>query len=139
MKHWCVLAVTIALGFTACTTQESNPEAEAAAVKVAKTWVALIDEGKYDESYDASATFMRNAVKKEQSSAAIKAAREPLGEVVSREVKSKTYMTSVPGGPDGEYVVVQFNTSFKNKKKAVETITPMKDNGEWKVSGYYIK
>ena len=49
-------------------------------------------------------------------------------------------MTSLPGAPDGEYVVIQFDTSFTNKKVAVETVTPMKDeDGIWRVSGYYVK
>jgi hypothetical protein len=49
-------------------------------------------------------------------------------------------MTDLPGAPDGEYVVYQYKTSYKNKKKAIETITPMKEeDGVWKVSGYYIK
>ena len=40
----------------------------------------------------------------------------------------------------GEYVVIQFETSFENKKAAVETVTPMMDkDGIWRVSGYYIK
>ncbi len=42
--------------------------------------------------------------------------------------------------PDGQYVVIQFETSFENKKKAVETITPMMaPDGTWRVSGYFIK
>ena len=42
--------------------------------------------------------------------------------------------------PKGEYVILQFESSFENKKFAVETVTPMiEKNGEWKVSGYYIK
>ncbi len=49
-------------------------------------------------------------------------------------------MTSLPGAPDGEYVVIQYNTEFENKKVAIETITPMlDDDGKWRVSGYYIK
>lgn len=31
-------------------------------------------------------------------------------------LSSKTYMTSLPGALDGEYVVIQFETSFQNKK-----------------------
>jgi hypothetical protein len=47
---------------------------------------------------------------------------------------------AVPGAPDGEYVVIRFKTKFKNKKSAIETATPMLENGgEWSVSGYYIK
>jgi hypothetical protein len=49
-------------------------------------------------------------------------------------------MTTLPGVPDGEYVVVQFDTSFEKKKTAIETVTPMKEpDGRWRVSGYFIK
>jgi len=66
--------------------------------------------------------------------------REPLGKVMNRGVIKKKYMTSVPGAPDGEYVVIQYSANFENKKNAIETVTPMKDtDGEWRVSGYYIK
>ena len=48
--------------------------------------------------------------------------------------------TSLPGAPDGEYVVIQFEASFGNKRASVETVTPMLDkDGQWRVSGYYIK
>jgi ribosomal protein S17E len=44
------------------------------------------------------------------------------------------------GAPDGEYIVIQFETSFENKKAAIETVTPMMDKDwRWRVSGYYIK
>jgi hypothetical protein len=46
----------------------------------------------------------------------------------------------LPGAPDGQYVVIQFETSFENKHNAVETVTPMLEpNGQWRVSGYYIR
>jgi hypothetical protein len=36
--------------------------------------------------------------------------------------------------------VIQFATSFENKKTAVETVTPMRDgDGAWRVSGYFIR
>ena len=66
--------------------------------------------------------------------------RTPLGSVISRTLKSQQYLTTLPGAPDGEYVVIQFDTSFTNKASALETITPMLDkDGAWRVSGYYIK
>jgi len=48
-------------------------------------------------------------------------------------------MTSLPGAPDGQYVVLRFETSFDNKAKAIETVTPMLDDGTWRVSGYYVQ
>jgi hypothetical protein len=49
-------------------------------------------------------------------------------------------MTELPGAPDGEYVVFQFDTQFEHKRAAVETVTPMRDpDGSWRVSGYFIR
>ena len=60
--------------------------------------------------------------------------------LVSRRVKTARYATSLPGAPDGQYVVIQYRTSFANKKSAIETVTPMRDSdGQWRVSGYYIR
>jgi predicted SnoaL-like aldol condensation-catalyzing enzyme len=63
-----------------------------------------------------------------------------MGNLKLRNVTSATYTTALPGAPDGEYVVVQFQTRFTKKKTAIETVTPMKDpDGIWRVSGYFIK
>ena len=66
--------------------------------------------------------------------------RKPLGKTLKRELKSSFYRTTLPGVPEGEYVVIQFEASFENKKSTIETITPALDKeGKWRVSGYYIK
>ena len=58
----------------------------------------------------------------------------------SRELLSKLYSTNLPDAPKGQYVVVQYKTSFANKPSAIETITPMLDKDKkWRVSGYCIK
>ena len=60
--------------------------------------------------------------------------------MISRKLKGAQYETSLPGAPDGEYVVIQYDTSFENKQSAVETITPTLDkDGQWRVSGYFIR
>ena len=68
------------------------------------------------------------------------AVRGPLGKLISRKVIGTEYRTELPGAPDGEYLIIQFATSFEHKQSAVETVTPMRDReGTWRVSGYYIK
>ena len=121
-------------------TSSGNPEAEDAAIASAKAWLALVDNEKYGESWDEAARLFKGAVPKIQWQQTMQALRKPFGKNVSRELKSKSYRTSLPGAPDGEYVVIQFKASFENKKSAVETITPMREkDGEWRVSGYYMK
>ena len=119
---------------------EGNPEAETAAVAAAKTWLSLVDGEKYAESWDQASQIFKGAVQKEQWVQTMQAARTPFGKNISRELKSKRYSTSLPGAPDGQYVVIQFDASFENKKTTIETITPMLDeDGTWRVSGYFIQ
>jgi hypothetical protein len=122
------------------TPAKDNSDAEKQAVAAAESWLALVDDGKYGESWDAAAEYLKNAVSKDDFAKSVTAARKPLGKLKSREIQSKEYRTSLPGVPDGGYVVIQFKTVLENKKSAVETITPMLDKGgKWRVSGYYIK
>jgi hypothetical protein len=120
--------------------ETEHEEAEKKAVESADTWLPLVDQEKYGDAWDSAAAYLKNAVSRDDFIRALTGARKPLGEMKSRKLKSKEYRTSLPGAPDGEYVVIQFDTSFENKQSAVETITPMLDkDGTWKVSGYFIK
>jgi hypothetical protein len=123
---------------------ESNitdiPQVKAAAQKSAEQWLALVDAGNYAESWKTAAGYFQTAVRQDQWDHTISTVREPLGDLVSRQLKSAQYTKSLPDAPAGKYVVLQFDTSFANKKEAVETVTPKLDaDGTWKVSGYYIK
>jgi len=116
-----------------------STEKEAAAVSAAGKWLAVTDQGNYDESWREASSYFRNSVGQLQWEQLLEAHRKPLGKLISRQMKSAVYTTSLPGAPEGEYVVIQFETSFENKKQATETVTPMMDNGRWRVSGYYIR
>jgi hypothetical protein len=132
--------VTIGLIFSGITVLAADSKKEAAALSAAEKWLVMVDSEKYAESWKEAAELFRNAVQPQQWEQSMQAVREPLGKLISRKVKTKAYRTSLPGAPDGEYVVIQFETSFENKKVAVETVTPlMGKDGAWRVSGYYIK
>ena len=110
------------------------------ALQAAEEWLMLIDASDFGASWDNAAAMFKNAITKEQWEKAIRPIKSAIGDIISREMKSAKYTASLPGAPDGEYVVIQFSTSFTNKKSAIETVTPMKDpDGKWRVSGYYIK
>ena len=121
-------------------TGQATQKPEEVAQKSAEAWLALADAAKYSETWDEAAVYFKNAITKERWVNAMKTTRLPLGTVRVRKLKSATYTKTVPNAPDGEYVVIQYDTSFENKESAVETITPMLDkDGKWHVSGYYIK
>ena len=135
-----VIGLGMAIVLSVCVVLAVESDKVKVALSSAEAWLTLVDEGRYADSWNEAAGYFRGAVKEEQWQRTLMAVRKPLGKVISREVKSKSYHTSLPGAPDGEYVVIQFETSFTNKKSGIETVTPMMDkDGKWRVSGYFIK
>jgi hypothetical protein len=119
---------------------QAQDKPENLAQQSAEGWLQLVDSGKFGESWDQAASLFKAAVAKEQWDHMVRATRDPLGKLQSRTLKSATYTKTLPGAPDGEYVVIRYDSSFEHKQSAVETVTPMLDkDGVWRVSGYYIK
>jgi hypothetical protein len=121
-------------------TLRADEAAEKAAQAAARQWLSLVDQGKYAESWENAAAYFKNSVPEKQWMQSMKGARQPLGKLVSRKLLNATFATNLPGAPDGQYVVIQYATSFENKSSAIETVTPMLDRDrKWRVSGYFIK
>jgi hypothetical protein len=132
------LALALLLGI--CSAVQAQQKPKELAQQSADAWLALVDSGKYADSWREASQLFKAHVSKEQWQDALRATRDPLGKIRSRKLKSATYKTSMPGAPDGEYVVIQYESSFEHKQSAVETVTPMLDqDGKWRISGYYIK
>ena len=104
------------------------------------SWLSLTDQGQYGQSWSEAASLFQAAISSADWVRSLTAVRSPRGQLKSREVSSATFSRTLPGAPDGEYVVFQFSTSFENKASAIETVTAMKDQDErWRVAGYFIK
>ena len=116
------------------------PEPTTAAQAASKEWLKKLDAADYTGTWEAAASMFKAAVTAQAWQQASQSVRNPLGAVRSRSDRSATYTKTLPGVPEGEYVVVQFNTTFENKAQAVETVTTALDrDGTWRVAGYFIK
>ena len=110
------------------------------AERAARDWLAKADAADAAGTWAAAASLFQRAIPETQWARSLSVAREPLGPVVSRTLRDAKPATELPGAPDGEYVVFQFDTQFEHKRAAVETVTPMRDaDGRWRVSGYFIR
>jgi hypothetical protein len=137
-KQFILLVVAFLLLIATPRLFADSPENEA--VKAAKVWLSLVDDGKYGPSWDQAAELFKEALSRDKWEQALAATRKPMGNMISRKLESARHVTSLPGAPDGDYIVIRFDTSYTNKTSAIETITPMKDkDGIWRVSGYFIK
>ncbi|MEJ7847421.1 MAG: DUF4019 domain-containing protein [Pyrinomonadaceae bacterium] len=119
---------------------QNHEVSKQATITAAEKWLALVDNDDSSESWNQAASFFKSVVSSEQWKTSYEAAQVPLGKVVSRKLKSQKYAEELPGAPDGEYVVIEYETSFEKKKNGTETITLMKDtDGEWRAAGYFVK
>jgi len=105
----------------------------------ASLWLGKIDARDYRRSYDDLPSIVRNTATLEQWEASMKIAREPLGGLVGRKPLKMEDRKMLPGMPDGEYRIWQFESNFEKKEKAVETVIMGKISGEWKPLGYFIR
>jgi hypothetical protein len=134
----CCLVITLLLGARAAMLAQQRPETLAR--ETSNAWLELVDSGKYGQSWQEASGLFKAAVTKQQWRSELHGSRDPLGKLVSRKVKSAIYSKTLPGAPDGEYVVVQYGSAFENKPSALETVTVMTDkDGIWRVSDYRIK
>lgn len=142
-----VLLMTLALGLLAFalvgqadpaaptrTPTTAVPAAHSEAADYARQWLALIDEGRWDDSYQATGASFRRLNTLQVWTDASEKARAPLGAIVSREFVSAQYLPAPPHG----YEVVKFRTRFANKAEAVETVTLDREEGSWRIVGVTI-
>ncbi len=115
--------------------EKADPKVSAA-ILAAEEFLGLVDAGQYERSWDATSDLFRSQVPKGTWVEQISRVRPQFGKTLRRTLQSAKPMTSAPGVPDGEYVLLVYQTRFEKKQDAIETITPSLDMDEtWRVSG----
>jgi len=118
---------------------KAEPQVEAA-VEAALGWLKLIDDGDYSKGWDEMAALFRGGVSRANWEKTMDDREKGFGKVVSRKVQSKRRTRYLPTGPPGEYVIIEFDSSFEYKSRAAETLTLMREkDGVWRVTDYFIQ
>jgi hypothetical protein len=105
----------------------------------AEAWAKLLDGQRWSESWKASATSFKSKITEASWVSMAQPLRAQLGSMSSRSLKSVQITNTLPGAPDGNYMIVQFDTAFANKSDAVETVVLSREGAVWAVSGYFIR
>ena len=110
----------------------------------ARSWLEWLDHEKYPESWQNASL----ALQKKTSEAAwiktVTSLRNARGKPAARYIATASSAKSLSGFVDGEYVVLQFYTTFAEKGLALETVTLVKSNDStgaenWKMVEYSIR
>ncbi len=124
----------------------SEPPADAATEKdddevvaESRNWLGLIDDGKAGLAWDGADASLRASVTRAKWIDGIRDMRKPYGKVKQRKTTQIARAHSLPGAPDGDYAIIQFDTEFTNGKHASELVTWSLTNTSWRVSGYQLR
>jgi len=104
-----------------------------------EAWLKLVDNAKYADSWKEASSYFRSRVPEKTWVSMVQGVRAPLGSLVSRTQPSVTFAKTLPGAPDGNYALMQFQSSFQKKSSAVEMLTLMAEGDQWRVAGYFIR
>jgi hypothetical protein len=133
----CLMILGLVLSALAAIAVDSDKDKTALSVSV--KWLDMIDKGMYGPSWEETAFFFQNRVTRDQWKKTLERTRKPLGKPLSRELKTIFHKESIPDLPRGEYIIIEFETSFINKKILTETVIPvLEKDGRWKVTRYLI-
>ena len=148
-----MLAAVAVIGLAACGDGGGAPVAPAAppgppvalppdptevAREAVDGWLALIDAGSYAAAYDTASDILKEQVTRDEFVSTYEEGRPLLGTVRSRVFRSATPATTLPGAPDGDYVVFEFDAEYEQKENAVERVTTALEAGTWRVAGHWV-
>ena len=145
MRNLAGIFLGVALGVGTLTgasalAQMDNPLQVDAAQHAAEAWLALVDKGAYDASWDQAATFFQRSVTRDAWRPDVAKLRDPVGPLLSRKFSIRQYNERLPGAPAGQYVVISYRSTFKDKRDLSEIVTTSFDGTRgWRVAGYRIE
>ena len=118
----------------------ANPTNEEAARTAAEDWLALVDGDKFVESWQKLDPSFAKKVGRKKWTSSLTEIRARIGKLNSRKFASAEYTKELPGAPEGEYVVVQFDCGFEKRPAALEKVTLILGRDlSWRVAGYSVK
>ena len=133
LAAWLFVALVLAV----VSSVAADDEAVEAGKESALAWLALVDDDKGGESWEVAGALFKSGVTQETWVGMVKQARDLLGELTSRELSSSKFSTELANAPAGEYVVLEYATSFENRKGTTErVVVTLDEDGEFRVIGY---
>ena len=106
----------------------------------ASHWLALMDQHQYGAAWLDSGPLFQDLITQDQWIAAMQALRRPLGQVRTRQVTTHQATQTLPGGTQGYFMIIRYNTSFSGKSSMIEILKLMMISHEqWRVISYTFK
>jgi len=111
-----ILLISLAIPADAALLSQSQAENQS------RGFLKQLDQGQNDESWHAMSALFQAFNDQARWKTRQQVIRASYGPLISREFKNVSYRTTFSLSPDGEYVIVQFRSSYQNKSESIETV-----------------
>ena len=138
------LCMTFAfLGLLACAREVEGKEGTTSSdlsqsESVALEWLKNIDAGDYKKSWNQGSSVFQSAISEAEWVKYLDEMRKPFGKESSRKLMDQRTAKDPKGLPQGDYMVLVYETSFSGGKKGVELLTLISTDQGWKILTYQI-
>ena len=137
--HHFILSILICLSSFLSTTSYAYDQGESSAILAAETFLEIVDAGKYENSWEASTTYLKARHPKDYYIAFVGTTRSAFGSLINRSIISAKLYDKFFGYPDGNICDIRFESSFENKAVGREILTLILNaEGHWKVVKYTV-
>lgn len=111
-----------------------------AAQEAADAWLVPVDSMDYRTSYQQASPLLQEQTSETQWVQTLRTTFGAMGSFISRAPQGREFRTALPGAPEGEYVIVTYNSRYTQAEDAVETVVMAKSaTGEWQTAGYDVR
>jgi hypothetical protein len=114
-----------------CGNSSAKTDLDQEFVKIALDWINLVEEKKFDKSWELAAPFFKNALTKKDWTSAATMVDKQLGKNLKRE----PFETNIRENR----AEIKFKSDFEKLSGMVETLSLIKIDGKWLVIGFIVK
>ena len=127
-------AVTTAANAPTEMATSDRAPADTELLKAANDWLALVDDYRWTEAYNATAKSFQQLNTLQKWTEVVGKVQPQLGKMLTRNHRSTEFVPAPPLG----YQMLKFKSSFERTPDTSETLTLVKEDGKWKVAGYWL-
>ncbi|MBT8432712.1 MAG: DUF4019 domain-containing protein [Altererythrobacter sp.] len=106
----------------------------------AENFLKFVDAGDWAGSWEAAGASFQDEATLDEWVAAVEPVREQVGEFKSRKLITVQRTSTLPGAPEGDFEVLQYQSEFAAVDVgAVETLIMVQGADGWDVAGYFVR
>lgn len=133
MKHYFVIVGLITGLLISCKGEATPLEEKAKPLDVANKWLALIDSGRYAQSWDQTSDQFKKITPKEKWIEGRTAADNQIGKLNNRTLREQVKQEK----DKVLYLILKYKLNYEKKPYVAETLVLIKEeNKDWMIAGY---